>query len=350
MKQNIIGLTPENLDQFFLKIGEKKFRTKQVLDWIYKKNIFDFSQMSNLNKNLRQILDNNFLIELPEITDQKISAIDGTTKFLLKLKDNNTIETVLMNEKDRNTICISTQVGCPLACKFCLTGQIGFIRNLEVPEIISQILLTKQFIEDKNKRLNIVVMGMGEPLLNYDNLVKAIKFITLDWGIGLGKKRVTISTAGIADKIYKLADQNLGTKLAISLNSANNEKRDYLMPINKKFPLEILKKSLLYYQKKDNRNRITFEYILIKNINDSPEDAHQILNFVKGLKYKINLIPYNESDFLDFKSPNENDIQKFIKIILNGNGAVTVRRSKGSDILAACGQLKANFELKCQIL
>jgi len=337
----LMGLTEEEIIHVIQELGEKKFRGSQVTQWIYQKRVKSFFEMTNIHKDTRQRFDEHFLIDWPEIIEIQKSSLDYTVKFLLKLQDSQNIETVLMEDEDRITICISTQVGCPLNCLFCLTGKMGFIRNLTSGEIVSQVITAMSHCTDLEKRLNIVIMGMGEPLLNFHETVKAVKIMSSDWGIGLGKKRITLSTAGIPDKIRELADADLGMKLAVSLHSGDNEKRTKLMPVNKQYSLQELKESLLYFQKKSKRHRITFEYILIKDWNDSVKDAEILLRYLKSFSYKINIIPYNPSSYLDFLPPLEEDITRFSRALMKGSGAVTVRRSKGADILAACGQLKA---------
>ncbi len=339
-KINLLGLERDDIRQWMVDLGEKPFRAHQIADWIYKKDCRDFSSMTNIQKDLREKLDRVACIDYPEILQIQESSSDGTRKYLIGLMDGESVECVLMQDEERNTICISSQVGCPLRCDFCLTGQAGFVRNLSAGEIISQILICRRDINERDKRLNIVMMGMGEPLLNYDQVVKAVRLITQDHGLGLGKKRLTLSTAGIADNIKRLSDENLKIKLAISLNAARDDLRNRLMPVNRQYPLAVLADSIRYFSRSSYPHRVTFEYILIKDINDSYQDSRDILTFLRPFAYKINLIPYNSTPFLPYRSPDEEDIIRFSRWLMQGTGAVTIRRSKGRDILAACGQLR----------
>ncbi len=340
---NLVGMTTSQIMEWISGFGEKPYRAQQLADWIYKKRATDFSVMTNIRKELRAELALHAEIRYPRIIEERHSQLDHTIKLLLGLGDGELIETVIMQDNERNTICISSQVGCSLGCSFCATGELGFRRNLNCGEILSQVLLAQNYLTHQKKRLNIVLMGMGEPLLNLDQVIPALRLLTLDEGLGLGKKRITLSTAGIPAGIRELADADLGVKLALSLNASDNIKRMALMPVNRRYPLEDVLEGLHYYQL-NNRHRITFEYILIPGINNHPGDAEATLRLLRRFSYKINLIPYNPSVSLPYRSPTEDEIVSFSRLLMRGHGAVTIRRSRGADIMAACGQLKARYE------
>ncbi len=317
--------------------GFQKFRATQIFNWIYDKGIFDFNLMSNISKKDREALSKTFSIYIPEIP-YILKSNDGTIKFAIKLKDNNIVESVLIPDDDRLTLCVSTQVGCRMGCKFCLTGKQKFIRNLEPHEIIDQVLVAKfLLLKKKIKITNIVYMGMGEPLDNIENTITSLKILNDDNGFNFSNRKITISTCGIYDKFKKLSD-NFDGNLAISLHSADNEKRTFLMPVNKKYPLEKLIEHCKKYPLK-NRQRITFEYILIKDVNDSINDAEKLYKILKGIKAKINLIKFNEYPGSEFKAPDDKKVEEFQRYLFNKGLTALLRKSKGKDILAACGQL-----------
>ncbi|MDP2961060.1 MAG: 23S rRNA (adenine(2503)-C(2))-methyltransferase RlmN, partial [candidate division Zixibacteria bacterium] len=309
---------------------------------IYNKGVLDFAQMTDISKELRKKLCGIAYIEKLKLLEKQISQIDQTEKFLFELSDGKKIETVLMREKERVTLCISTQVGCALNCIFCATGSMGFERNLSAGEIVDQIICAKEHLKEDEKITNLVIMGMGEPLLNYENTLKAIRMIQSELGLSISAKRITLSTAGIVPQIYKLADEGLRIKLALSLNAPDDELRKKLMPITKKYPLSKVMEALKYYAEKTD-TRITFEYVLIKDINDSKEQALELAKLVRGIPCKINLIPYNPVKNCPFKKPDEDSLQAFRDILYPRAPAVTLRKSKGEDIQAACGQLKADW-------
>jgi len=341
-KINLKALWIEELESFLDKLGEKKYKAKQLAKWIYNKGVTDFEEMTDLSKDLRRKLSEVAYIGKLKLTRKQVSKIDQTEKFLLELFDDKRIETVLMREKNRVTVCISTQVGCALNCIFCATGKSGFERNLSAGEIVDQIIAVKGYLKEDEKITNIVIMGMGEPLLNYENTVKAIRIIQSELGLSISAKRITLSTSGIAPEIYKLADERLKIKLALSLNAPDDELRRKLMPITKKYPLSEVLEALKYYAKK-NDIRITFEYVLIKDVNDSEEQALKLAKLIRGITCKINLIPYNPIKESPYKKPDEETLMKFRDILYPRAPAVTLRRSKGEDIQAACGQLKAGM-------
>ncbi|HPY95628.1 MAG TPA: 23S rRNA (adenine(2503)-C(2))-methyltransferase RlmN [Candidatus Cloacimonadota bacterium] len=336
MKTHILSLDPQEIEAIILQWGEKKYRIIQLLDWIYKKNCLSFDDMTNLPNALRERLKESFDFTLPEV-DIKLKSKDSSEKYSLKLRDDNYIEMVFMFNNKKNTLCISSQVGCARNCQFCATAKIGLIRNLEVEEIVSQLLIAQK-LNPENRITNIVFMGMGEPLDNYDNVVKAIQIIQADLGIAFSSRKMTLSTCGVVPAINKLADSNVKIKLAVSLNSAINEKRSVLMPINQKHSLDELKVALIEFRKKTSY-RISFEYIMIKNFNMSDLDVKALIKFAGDISCKINLIKWNSVPDLPWISPANEDVEAFIKKLTVISAAVTLRQSRGEDIAAACGQL-----------
>lgn len=335
--KNIMDMDYEELKREITEVfGWERYRTDQILDWIYNKKITEFEKMTNLSKKQREILSQNYTIDFPELVDKKVSKIDGTTKFLWKLKDESTIESVLLFHPNRITACISTQVGCPVKCVFCATGMSGFKRNLSAGEIVSQILAMEK--ETGKKVGNVVYMGMGEPFLNYDEVVKSIRMLNHPKMKNIGIRRITVSTVGIPEKILKFADENLDVTLAFSLHAPSNFKRDKLVPLNRKYSIEEILHTLKIYQMKTGR-RITVEYIVIKEVNDYPSDAEKLADILKDLKVFVNLIPINPVNRI-FKRPSRERLLMF-KRILNKKGIeAEIRIEKGIDIEAACGQLR----------
>ena len=341
-KVNLKSLSLDELTDFVINLKEKKFKARQLFKWIYNKGISDFEEMTDISKTLRSKLNEiAFIGEIKKVKSIK-SEDQSTEKFLFELEDKEKIESVLIREKDRITICISTQVGCPLNCTFCATGKMGFKRNLNSGEIVDQIIQIKKYLKRDEKITHIVIMGMGEPLLNYENTLKVIKIIHSELGLGFAARKITLSTSGIIPRIYQLAEEGLKIKLAISLNAPNDKIRNILMPINKKYPIkELLKSAKFYAQKTDQR--MTFEYVLIKDINDSKKDALELAKSVQGIPCKINLIAYNKVSGLPFEKPDEKKVIEFRDILYPRCPAVTIRKSKGEDIQAACGQLRAKM-------
>jgi len=335
-KIDIKDLNLAELEGLVTSLGEKRYRARQVMEWVYHHNISSLEEMTNLPKEFRSSMGN--VSYLSTIKTRKIQpSRDGTCKFLFELKDKKRIESVLIPEKKHRTICVSTQVGCALDCAFCLSGKNGLIRNLTPSEIVNQICAIKHEFLPENETLNIVFMGMGEPLANYANTLKALQILTSPFGLNFSKRRITVSTAGLIPEIKRLG-QALPVNLAISLNAASNSLRNSLMPINKKYPLE----KLLEVASKTplpSRKRITFEYILIKGINDSLKDAEKLATRLKGIRCKINLIPFNEHKHVEFKRPDDKGVESFRQFLNAKHFSVAVRKSKGNDILAACGQL-----------
>ncbi len=345
--KNILDFTKRELVAWFEEHEIRSFRANQIFKWLYILQADSFEQMTDLSKGLRKILDDYFCIKRLALVDKQVSA-DTTEKFLFRLEDGHHIESVLIPEKDHFTICVSSQVGCAQNCKFCLTAKGGFVRNLKVGEIIAQIRDARHYLIKKNikplKLSNIVFMGMGEPLTNYNNVLKSLSIITdSDKGLKFSSRRVTVSTCGIVPKITQLG-QDSTVNLAISLNATDDEARSQLMPINNKYPLSQLIEACRTFIIKP-RNKITFEYILIKGVNDSKQDALKLIKLLTPIKYKakINLIPLNQCQEIDFKSPSKKEVSDFLQILFDNDFTAMTRKSKGDDILAACGQLKANY-------
>ncbi|WP_303849237.1 23S rRNA (adenine(2503)-C(2))-methyltransferase RlmN [Apibacter mensalis] len=338
-KKDIRALSLQELEAYFSSIGEKPFRAKQVYEWLWNKNAHSLSEMTNLSKSLRENLENHFSIKPAEIHVMQRS-IDGTIKNAVKLHDGNVVESVLIPTAKRTTACVSSQVGCSLDCTFCATAQLTRMRNLTAAEIVDQVtLIDKQSREYYQKPLsNIVFMGMGEPLLNYSSVTDAIRKITEDKGLGMSPRRITVSTSGIPKLIEKLADENLKVKLALSLHSAIEEKRNQLMPFSVKFPLTSIMESLSYWYRK-TKSRITLEYIIWKGINDGNEDIKALIKFCKSIPSKVNLIQYNSIEGGKYSQANSNIIQNYVTALEQENIIVKIRKSRGDDIDAACGQL-----------
>lgn len=338
-KKDIRALSLQELEAYFSSIGEKAFRARQVYDWLWNKNAHSLAGMTNLSKPLREKLENHFIIRPAEIHVMQRSK-DGTIKNAVRLHDGNVVESVLIPTAKRTTACVSSQVGCSLDCTFCATSQLIRMRNLTTAEIVDQVtLIDKQSREYHQKPLsNIVFMGMGEPLLNYSSVLDAIRKITEDKGLGMSPRRITVSTSGIPKLIDKLADENVKVKLALSLHSAIEEKRNQLMPFSVKFPLTNIKESLNYWYLK-TKSRITLEYIVWKGINDSKEDINALVKFCKTIPSKVNLIQYNSIDSGKYSQASSEIIQNYVSTLEKENIIVKIRKSRGDDIDAACGQL-----------
>ena len=339
MKKDIREISQKELEQFFLENNQQKFRIKQLNEWLWEKGANSFDQMSSLSKNLRELLNEKFEFKSAKI-DQEFKSTDGTIKFSFKLFDDKLVEGVLIPSKKRVTACISSQIGCSLDCTFCATGTMGLSRNLSSSEIFDQVFkLNEESDKNYGKSLtNIVFMGMGEPLLNYNNLLKAIHHITSEKGMGVSPRRITVSTAGLSKQIMKLADDEVKFNLAISLHSAIDEIRSEIMSINNSVNLQTLKESIRYFYEKTN-NRVTYEYILFKDLNDDLDAARRLAAFCRISPCKVNLIEYNTIDGFDFEKSTEENTQGFIEFLEHRNIIVHLRKSKGKDIDAACGQL-----------
>ncbi len=340
---DIKSLNRKELETWIQQKGYEPYRGRQIWHWILKKAVPSFEQMSNLPKKLRNLLKEEAVLNPLELVKVLESKEDHTKKYLFRLRDGYYIESVLIPEleKDYFTICVSSQAGCAMGCKFCLTAKQGFKRNLRTSEIVEQVVQVKRDMSKPSKLRNIVFMGMGEPLANYDSVIKAIEILIDPYGMNFSHRRVTVSTCGIVPKIESLG-KDCTVNLAVSLNATTDEVRSFLMPINKKYPL----KELISACKKfplPNRRRITFEYVLIKGINDSEEDAIRLINLLRGIKAKINLIPLNPAKGLEFSSPSWDQILRFQKILIDKNLTAIIRKSRGKDILAACGQLSGSY-------
>ncbi|MGY0393408.1 23S rRNA (adenine(2503)-C(2))-methyltransferase RlmN [Bizionia sp. KMM 8389] len=338
-KKDIRALTKEQLRDFFKNEGDKAFRGNQVYEWLWSKSAHTFSDMTNLSKETRAMLEANFVINHIEVDDMQKSN-DGTIKNAVKLHDGLIVESVLIPTKTRTTACVSSQVGCSLDCKFCATARLKRMRNLNPDEIYDQVVAI-----DNESRLyhnrplsNIVFMGMGEPLMNYKNVLKAIDKITSPEGLGMSPKRIVVSTSGVPKMIRKMADEEVKFKLAVSLHSAIDEVRTSIMPFNATFPLKDLREALEYWYAK-TKNRITYEYVVWKDINDKQKDVEALIDFCKFAPSKVNLIEYNPIDDGIFQQAQESAIDMYVRLLEKNNITVTVRRSRGKDIDAACGQL-----------
>ena len=342
MKTNLLNFDHEGLQGFFTDMGEKPYRAMQVLKWMHYQGVSDIDAMLNLSKSLRETLKETCEIVLPEIIKEQRSN-DGTVKWLLKLDDANAIETVYIPEEGRGTLCVSSQVGCALNCSFCSTARQGFNRNLTVAEIIGQVWIAVRKLSEvagahDAKVTNVVMMGMGEPLLNYDNVLKAMELMMDDHAYGLSKKRVTLSTSGVIPAMKKLSKDS-EVSLAVSLHACNDELRNQLVPINKKYPVKDLMEVCKNYFKEGSRRVITFEYVMLKGINDSPKDAKELIKILHEVPGKVNLIPFNPFPGVQYTCSDQQTIDRF-RNILSKAGIVTVtRKTRGADIDAACGQL-----------
>ena len=337
----IYGQTLEDLENYFTLLGEKKFKAVQIYDWLYKKRVNSFDEMSNIKKDVILKLKEDFEISKPTIIKKQCGK--DVYKYLFELSDGNYVEAVLMIHDYGNSLCVSTQVGCNMGCAFCESGRLKKKRNLETFEMVSQILLVE---EDLNIRIShVVLMGIGEPFDNYDNVMKFINIINSGKGIDIGARHITVSTCGIVPKIYEFADNKLQVNLAISLHAPNDELRSKLMKINKVYKLDDVIKAIKYYIDKTNR-RVTFEYIMLKGVNDSKECALELASLLKGLNAYVNLIPYNETSHIDFKKTPNDKVMKFYDILKKNKINVTIRREFGSEVSAACGQLRASQEEK----
>jgi len=336
--QNFFELTLHQLENAIGAIGNEKFRARQLYKWIYNKGVFDFHEMTNISKSLRLIFKDMFCTDPPEIKDI-LRSNDGTIKFGITASDGRTMESVLIPEKGRNTLCLSSQIGCRMGCKFCVTGKIGFVRNLTSAEIIGQIMAVKRYLGEQ-KITNIVFMGMGEPVDNLDTLLHTLEIMKNPLGLDFSHRRITVSSVGLLEGLRTLEPKVTG--LAISLNAADDGKRTYLMPINRLYPIRDIIGFVREFRG-SKRVRITFEYVLIKGFNDSLDDAQQLVQLLTGVKCKINLIPFNESPYVEFKTPDTKAVNQFHDYLLQRHFTAIVRDSRGQDIGAACGQLGARY-------
>ena len=336
---NVLDLDLNQLKTWMRENGEKEFRAKQVFDWIYK-NLWNFQDMNNIPKCTKDKLSRNFYIGIPEVIAKYSSEESSTEKFLLKFKDGNVIECVVMRYNYGNSICVSTQVGCRMGCTFCASTIGGLIRNLTSGEILSQIILSQKIIGERIS--NIVLMGSGEPLDNYDNILKFLDAVNSKNGLNIGQRHITLSTCGIVPKIYELADKKLQITLAISLHAPNDKSRKSIMPIANKYTIQEIIKACIYYIQKTNK-RITFEYSLVKGVNDNIKIAEELAMLLKGMLCHVNLIPVNIVTEKSFEKPSNKVIREFSSILTKNGIENTVRKEMGSDINAACGQLRRNY-------
>ena len=338
--KNILDFTLEELKEWMKENGESAFRAKQIFDWIYKKEVFNFEEMKNISKALIGKLSENFYIGIPEVIDYLSSSEDGTRKILLGLGDGNIIECVIMRYKYGNSICVSTQIGCRMGCKFCASTLEGMVRNLTAGEILSEVLIGQKLLGERIS--NIVLMGSGEPLDNYDNVMKFLELVNADYGLNIGQRHITLSTCGLVPKIREMADKEMQVTLAISLHAVSDEKRKTIMPIANKYSISEILDACNYYIEKTGR-RITFEYSLVSGVNDTKEDAKSLGRLLKGMLCHVNLIPVNEIKENTLKRPSKKNILEFEEILKDNGIEVTVRREMGTDINAACGQLRRSY-------
>lgn len=342
IKTNLLDYNRNDLIQFFVELGEKPFRAQQLLQWIHQYGVTDFAAMTNLNKALREKLSEIAEIKAPEIAYENISA-DGTQKWLMRLADGNSVETVFIPEKDRGTLCVSSQVGCTLNCSFCSTGKQGFNRNLTVAEIIGQVWLAVRRLTSmgniKERAIsNVVMMGMGEPLLNFEPVVKAMDIMMDDLAYNLSRYRVTVSTAGVIPAMLQLKERSAAS-LAVSLHAPNDELRNILVPLNKKYPLKELLQVCKDYFKSDPRRVVMFEYVMLDGINDSKEHARQLVKLLSHVPCKVNLIPFNPFPNTEYHCSSRETILQFQDILIKADIRTTIRKTRGEDVDAACGQL-----------
>ena len=333
---NLYGLTKEELEQDFVSIGEKKFKATQVFEWLYQKRVTTIEEFSNIKKEVREQLQKDFSLELPKVIKREIDT--DVEKYLFELSDNERIEAVLMRHNYGLSVCVSSQVGCNMGCKFCESGRLKKVRNLEAHEMVGQILVIESLIKERIS--SVVIMGIGEPLDNYENVIRFIKIINDAKGIQIGARHITLSTCGLIPKIKKLSELDIQINLAISLHAPNDNLRSEIMPINKAYPLQELMETIKEYIKKTNR-RVTMEYILLKGVNDQKKHAKELANLLRGMNVYVNLIPYNETNHIEFQKSDKETIDAFYKELQKEKIQVTVRREFGSSISAACGQLRS---------
>ena len=333
---NLYGLTKEELEQYFVSIGEKKFKATQVFEWLYQKRVTTIEEFSNIKKEVREQLQKDFSLELPKVIKREIDT--DVEKYLFELSDNERIEAVLMRHNYGLSVCVSSQVGCNMGCKFCESGRLKKVRNLEAHEMVGQILVIESLVKERIS--SVVIMGIGEPLDNYENVIRFIKIINDAKGIQIGARHITLSTCGLIPKIKELSELDIQINLAISLHAPNDHLRSEIMPINKAYPLQELMETIKEYIKKTNR-RVTMEYILLKGVNDQKKHAKELANLLRGMNVYVNLIPYNETNHIEFQKSDKETIDAFYRELQKEKIQVTVRREFGSSISAACGQLRS---------
>ena len=336
-KTNLLGLDLSEMENIAASLGESTFRGRQLYVQLYRRKQFNFEQMTDLAKIFRKKLSESYEIRLPEIADRRVSS-DGTIKYLFRLRDGEAIESVYIPEEGRDTLCISSQVGCRVGCGFCMTAQMGFRRNLGAGEIIGQVLAVINDGALEEKGFNVVFMGMGEPLHNYDKVMKAFRLLTDSGGIDLSYRKITVSTSGIVPVMGKMSEEERPPSLAVSLNAADDETRSRIMPVNQEWNIKELLQACRDYAR-DDRRRITIEYVLLQEINDSTSDAEKLARLLKGIPVKVNLIAYNSNPGLPFRAPERSQVLRFQEILINHGLSAFIRASRGSDVAAACGQL-----------
>jgi 23S rRNA (adenine2503-C2)-methyltransferase len=334
---DLAGLEQHELERALVGLGQPRFHARQIFQWIHKRGVTDFALMSDLGRELRDELSQLFQVLTPQIVRRERS-IDGTTKFLLRLVDGRLIESVFIPDTPAQTFCISTQVGCAMRCAFCLTGRMGIDRNLTAGEIAGQVRVLARELAMLETRFNVVLMGMGEPLHNYDATMKALRILADEQGMGISPRRVTLSTVGVLPALERLATEPIMPNLAISLHATTEDQRDMLVPINRKYGLKELLDACRRFPVK-RRERITFEYVMLSGVNDTPEDARRLVRLLHGIRGKVNLLPLNEAAGIPFERPSDDRVNQFARILSNHGLTVSVRKSRGRDIRAACGQL-----------
>ena len=337
MKTDLAGLELKELEDFVVALGHKKFHAKQIYNWIWKRGVTDFAGMTNLSRELRAALEEKATVSLPDVVQHQVSE-DGTQKFVLRLADGRQIESVFIPDTPKQTFCVSTQVGCAMGCAFCLTGKMGLVRHLSAAEIAAQVRLLAKATNLLDKSFNIVLMGMGEPLQNYDNTMKAMRMLNEKEGLDMHPKRVTLSTVGLVPQMDKLAQEELMPNLAVSLHAASEETRAAIVPPSKKYTMQDVIDACKRFPL-SKRRRIMFEYVMLAGVNDSDEDARKLVKVLSGVKAKVNLLPLNAAPGIPFERPSDERINKFARILADKGLMVSVRKSRGRDIRAACGQL-----------
>ena len=346
---NLLDYDRQGLQDLFISLDEKPFRASQLMKWVYQAGETDFARMTNLSKSLQEKLVRVANVRVPEVAMAHKSS-DGTWKWLFRLDSGNSIECVFIPETSRGTLCVSTQVGCALDCSFCATAREGFNRNLSTAEIIGQVHLATRLLQEDNSEApqrisNVVLMGMGEPLANFDNVVKALRLMLDDFGYGLSKRRVTLSTSGIVPAMHRLYDA-VDVALAVSLHAPNNELRDQLVPINRKYPIAELMQACRAYVQGDRKKHVTFEYVMLDGINDKPAHARELITLLRGIPSKVNLIPFNPFEKSGYTCSSRETIDRFRKILCDAGLITVTRKTRGDDISAACGQLAGKIEDK----
>src|SRR5690242_9456873 len=347
-RKNLVGLSREELEAEMRTIGAEKFRARQLWQWIYNRGVAEFAAMTSLSKSFRAELEQHYVVRRPDVS-RALASFDGTRKWLLRFGDGQEVEAVHIPEEDRGTLCVSSQVGCTLTCRFCHTGTQRLVRNLEPAEIVGQVMIARDALGEwpspaEDRQLsNIVMMGMGEPLYNYDNVATALRIVMDHEGLSISKRKITLSTSGVVPMIARCGAE-LGVNLAISLHAVRDELRDVLVPLNKKYPIAELLDACRTYPGSSNARRITFEYVMLKGVNDSPAEARELVRLLEGIPAKVNLIPFNPWPGAPFECSSDAAIAAFSDIVFNAGYSAPVRTPRGRDILAACGQLKSESE------